>query len=235
MKSVELAREARNEFHFSPPAKRLREGKRECLLVAGSVGPYGAFLADGSEYRGDYRVPKEEMRAFHRGRIEALVEAGVDALACETMPSYAEMEAVAELLASEFPDVEAWFSFTLRDARHVSDGTSLAEVARMLDRFGNVVAVGVNCISEDVALEALEELKKSTRKPLVVYPNSGELWNAAKRGWEGSRCEGTHLAERVRGYWRVGARMIGGCCRTTPDDIEVISESLRRLVGSEEH
>lgn len=97
------------------------------LLIAGSVGPYGAFLADGSEYRGDYSLPQTQMMDFHRPRVRALVDAGVDILACETLPSFAEINALVALL-QEFPGIPAWFSFTLRDSEHLSDGTPLREV-----------------------------------------------------------------------------------------------------------
>lgn len=123
-----MAKEARNEFYSSASSGDGHGGKRRDLLISGSVGPYGAFLADGSEYRGDYVVPKDEMKAFHRGRIEALAQAGVDVLACETIPSVAEVSALAELLREEFADTEAWFSFTLRDGERISDGTLLASV-----------------------------------------------------------------------------------------------------------
>lgn len=234
-KSVALARGARDEYFSSrrAHAARARLGENEereedeVLLVAGSVGPYGAFLADGSEYRGDYMLGKQQLKAFHRGRMQALVEAGVDVLACETMPSYAEICALAELLRDEFPGTEAWFSFTLRDAGHISDGTALEDVVKALEGAEQVVALGVNCVPSDLALGALKQLKKFTRKPLVVYPNSGELWNAERRDWEGSRSEGTQLAERTKEYWDAGARLIGGCCRTTPADIKVIADTLR--------
>jgi homocysteine S-methyltransferase len=207
-KSVQLAQEARDEL-----------GEEE-LWVAGSVGPYGAFLADGSEYRGDYSIPKEDMKDFHRGRIQALVEAGVDVLACETIPQKAEVEALLELLTTEFPTTEAWFSFTLRDSGHISDGTHVEQV----------VALGFNCVPDDVALEALKTLKPLVKRgTLVVYPNSGEQWNAQAREWEGKRTEGSTLAEKTVEWWKAGAGMIGGCCRTTPKDIEVMKKALEEV------
>jgi homocysteine S-methyltransferase len=214
-KSVELAKSARDEIG----------GKS--LWVAGSAGPYGAFLADGSEYRGDYNIPKEEMKDFHRGRIQALVEGGVDILACETIPQKAETEALLELLMTEFPDTEAWFSFTLRDSGHISDGTPLHEIAALFEHVEQVVALGFNCVSDDVVLEALKTLKPLVKRgALVVYPNSGELWNAQAREWEGQRTEGSTLGEKTVEWWEAGAGMIGGCCRTTPEDIGVMRKAL---------
>jgi homocysteine S-methyltransferase len=222
-KSVDLARAARDEcLEFSDDASA-----SEPLFVAGSVGPYGAYLANGSEYTGYYSIPKEKMKDFHRGRIQALVEAGVDMLACETMPSKGEIEALIELLGEEFPGVEAWFTFTLRDAQHIADGTSLAEIAALFQSVEQVVGLGFNCVPDGLALEALRNLKPLTKKTLVVYPNSGESWNAGKREWEGSRTEGSTLKVKTVEWWEAGAGMIGGCCRTTPEDIGTMRDALR--------
>lgn len=217
-KSVELAIQAQKECEQDSSNK---------FFVAGSVGPYGAFLANGSEYRGDYVLSTEDMKDFHRGRIEALVEAGVDILACETIPSKAETEALLELITTEFPQSLAFFAFTLRDTEHISDGTPLAEIAALFSSTKQIVALGVNCVADDLvlgALNTLEPLKK--HMTLIVYPNSGETWNAGAREWEGSRTEGSSLAEKTNEWWNAGATMIGGCCRTTPDDIKVITKTL---------
>lgn len=224
-KSVQLAQEARDEY-----LKERDQEKSEGLWIAGSVGPYGAFLADGSEYRGDYVLAKEDMKAFHRGRIQALVDANVDVLACETIPSKAETEALIELLHEEFRDKEAWFTFTLRDGQHISDGTPLSEIARLFDDVEQVVAVGFNCTPDDVglaALRALKPLQEGKRWKMIVYPNSGEQWNAAAREWEGQRTEGGLLAAKTRQWAVAGAVLVGGCCRTTPADITVMRDVLQ--------
>lgn len=221
-KSVELAQEAREQYTSETNANVRNE-----LFIAGSVGPYGAFLADGSEYRGDYVVPQEEMKDFHRGRIQALVEAGVDILACETIPSRAETEALIDLLTSEFPSSEAWFSFTLRDSSHISDGTPLSEIAALFNGVEQVVSLGFNCVPDDVALAALQVLEPLVKKgTMVVYPNSGEQWNAKAREWEGTRTQSSTLAKKTREWRTVGAGLIGGCCRTTPEDISVMKKAL---------
>lgn len=237
-KSVELAQQAREEYAAeklesrgsgSAEAESKSEDEfRGRMYVAGSVGPYGAFLADGSEYRGDYVVSKEDMKAFHRGRMQALVDAGVDLLACETIPSKAEAEALVELLREEFGDMEAWFTFTLRDGEHIADGTSLEEIAKLFEGVEQVVGVGVNCVPDDLALVALKGFAPLVKNgTLVVYPNSGEQWNAKAREWEGKRTEGSTLAQKTVEWWDAGARMIGGCCRTSPDDIRTMREALQ--------
>lgn len=246
-KSVQLAKEARDEWveeHVKGLSEveklgiifdgssvpQYRQSLRNRLFVAGSVGPYGAFLSDGSEYRGDYKLAKDDMKAFHRGRIQALIDAGADVLACETIPSLAETEALLELLGSEFSDAEAWFTFTLRDAEHISDGTPLAQIAALFSNTPRVIAVGFNCVPDDVALAALKALRSlqhGCKWKMIVYPNSGEQWNAAAREWEGQRTEGGLLAVKTRQWADAGAVLVGGCCRTTPQDIGVMRDILQ--------
>ncbi|KAH5059844.1 hypothetical protein HBI73_209160 [Parastagonospora nodorum] len=231
-KSVQLAIEARDEYVQSKLEESCERSLnaaslREDLFVAGSVGPYGAYLSDGSEYRGDYDVAHEAMKDFHRGRVQALVDAGVDVLACETIPSRRETEALLDLLQSEFRDAEAWFTFTLRDAEHIADGTSLVDIAALFETAEQVVGLGFNCVPDDLALAALKNLKPLVKRgTMVVYPNSGEQWNAKAREWEGSRTEGEGLASKTVEWERAGAGLIGGCCRTTPEDIRTMGEAL---------
>lgn len=222
--SVQLAAEARREHLAEHP-------ESGPLLVAGSVGPYGAYLADGSEYRGDYVLTGGEFREFHAPRIAALVSAGVDLLACETLPSFAEAEALLAL--SREHGVETWFSFSLRDGGHISDGTPLANVARLLDGQHHVAALGVNCVPLNLAGPALAALRLHTNKPLVAYPNSGETYDPATKTWtaELAAADGvapssdapSSLAAGAAGWWGLGARIVGGCCRTTPRDIAALA------------
>jgi homocysteine S-methyltransferase len=230
--SVRLADEARQEHLAAAPDARP-------LLIAGSVGPYGAYLADGSEYRGDYTLTPGEFRDFHRPRIAALVEAGVDFLACETLPSFAEAEALLAL-TREY-DVESWFSFSLRDGRHISDGTSLTAVAGLLGAQPLVAAIGVNCVPLQLVTPALAALREATDKPLVAYPNSGETYDPVTKTWAPASTTGSSGSVPAAGSvaqprsiavgtaaWRgAGARIIGGCCRTTPGDIAAVAAAIR--------
>lgn len=210
-KSVELARKAREAYLSENP-------QAGALLVAGSVGPYGAYLADGSEYRGDYVRSAEVFAAFHRPRVEALLDAGADLLACETLPSFAEIKALADLLVA-YPRARAWFSFTLRDSEHLSDTTPLREVVSVLANYPQIVALGINCIALENTTAALQHLQSLTALPLVVYPNSGEHYDAVSKTWHhhGEACE--TLAGYLPQWLAAGAKLIGGCCRTTPKDI----------------
>lgn len=213
-KSVELAKQARDSYRAENPAAK-------GLLIAGSVGPYGAYLADGSEYRGDYQRSAQVFQDFHRPRIEALLEAGVDLLACETLPSFDEIRALAQLLEA-YPVAQAWFSFTLRDAQHLSDGTPLRDVLALLVDYPQILAVGINCIALENTVEALEYLHSLTPLPLVVYPNSGEHYDAVSKTWHhhGEAC--ATLEGYLPQWLAAGAKLIGGCCRTTPKDIAAL-------------
>lgn len=213
-KSVALARQARE-------ARLAEDPQAGTLLVAGSVGPYGAFLADGSEYRGDYRRSEQEFQDFHRPRVEALLDAGADLLACETLPSFPEIRALAALLV-DYPRARAWFSFTLRDCEHLSDGTPLRDVVAALAAYPQVVALGINCIALEDTTDALQHLSGLTTLPLVVYPNSGEHYDAVSKTWHhhGEQC--ATLADYLPRWRDAGAKLIGGCCRTTPKDIAAL-------------
>jgi len=191
-------------------------------LVAASVGPYGACLANGAEYTGDYDLDEDGLLAWHRPRWEILASAEPDLLACETIPSYAEARALARLVA-ETPSVKVWVSFSCRDAVRINDGTPIAEAAALFTGNPQVVAVGANCTAPRHIPGLITEL--SGRLPIVVYPNSGETWDAERRRWSG-------LADpeeygQAAGLWQAaGASLIGGCCRTTPDHIRRIRAHL---------
>ena len=221
--SVELAARAREDYRAAHPQTGV-------LLVAGSIGPYGAFLANGAEYRGDYGLPHDEMMAFHRPRMAALVNAGADVLACETLPSFSETAALVALLP-EFPSITAWFSFTLRDAQHLSDGTPLRDVVALLTAHPQVAALGINCIALQDVLPALQHLAALTSLPLVVYPNSGEHYDAVSKRWRGVGATPCALTEHLSAWRAAGARLIGGCCRTTPQDIAALAQACQHTSG----
>lgn len=225
-KSVELAQRARDTALVEEEQSHSTKFPRK-LLLAGSVGPYGAYLADGSEYRGDYSLPDHEMKDFHRPRIQALVDAGVDVLACETMPAISEIKSLLSLIEEEFPAATAWLACTLRDSTHLSDGTPMAEVAKMVNASSQIAALGVNCIPEQDVTSSLAYLETLTNKPLIAYPNSGEQWNAEARAWSGQRGQGQEHAHLVQEWRSKGAKLIGGCCRTGPKDIQLIRDTLR--------
>ena len=221
-KSVSLAIEARDKF-WSDENNRIGRSKP---FVAASVGPYGAYLADGSEYRGEYNLTEEELIEFHRPRMKALIEAGAEILACETIPCISEARALVKLL-DEFKGMHAWISFSCRDEAHVCEGDPLAECVRQIESNPQVAAVGINCTSPSYIPSLIREAKKATNKPVLVYPNSGETYNAERNDWNGDPVIHS-FGEEAREWYEAGARMIGGCCRTTPDDISVIAGWARK-------
>lgn len=212
-RSVKLALDAREEFWTVP---QHREGRLR-PIVAASVGPYGAYLADGSEYTGDYDIDEEELLLFHRRRLHLLAACQPDLLACETIPSAEEGRALSRLL-SETPRAVAWFSFSCRDEKHVNDGTPLAECLAPLDAIEQVVAVGINCTAPRHIAALVREAKRVTEKPIVVYPNSGERYDVAGRRWLGQSIP-EEFAALSREWRAAGASLIGGCCRTAPEHI----------------
>ena len=220
-KSVRLAQEARDEFW----ANEANRTHRIRPFVAGSVGPYGAYLADGSEYTGDYGLTVDELMAFHRPRVGALISAGADLLACETLPCLIEARALIRLLA-EFPDTLAWFSFSARDGEHISSGERVADGAVFLNEKSQAAAIGINCTSPLHISSLIREIKKNTSKPIIVYPNSGENYSATTKTWYGeSSCDA--FGRQSKQWYENGATVIGGCCRTTPGHIRELSKWAR--------
>ena len=221
-RSVEVARRARRRFWADPS----RRAGRQRPLVAASIGPYGAFLADGSEYRGDYGISEGELLRFHRERFRLLAASGADLLACESIPSHAEAEVLARLIA-DTPGAAAWISFTCRDGESISDGTPLREAAAALHGTPGLVAVGVNCTAPRHLPRLIAALAGATSLPIVAYPNSGEEWDAAARRWLPATVP-SRLADAAPGWIAGGARLVGGCCRTGPADIRRLRAVLAR-------
>ncbi len=221
--SVELAIDARDEF-WNEPARRV--GRRK-PLVAASIGPYGAYLANGAEYTGDYGLSMQELMDFHRPRLEVLASSGAELLACETIPTIVEVEALVQLLA-EWRNVHAWISCSCRDGEHLGHGEPFREVVELVNGCEQVVAVGVNCTAPQWVESLLLGTRSISEKPLLAYPNRGEGWDPVAKCWiAGSGVEEFGLlAQR---WYSAGARLIGGCCRTTPADITEIAAAFGRI------
>ncbi|MEU8574156.1 homocysteine S-methyltransferase [Streptomyces asoensis] len=210
--SVELARRA---------ARQARDGGvTRPLWVAASVGPYGAMLADGSEYRGRYGLGVGELERFHRPRLEVLAAAAPDVLALETVPDADEAEAL--LRAIRGLGVPAWLSYSVAGDR-TRAGQPLDEAFALAADADDVIAVGVNCCAPEDVEGAVETAARVTGKPVVVYPNSGEAWDAEARAWTG---RSSFTTEQVLGWRDAGARLIGGCCRVGPTAITSITATL---------
>jgi len=217
-RSVALARAAVDEVgRASRPA-----------MVAASIGSYGAYLADGSEYRGGYGLARAALIEFHHDRLALLSEAS-DLLAFETMPDVTELEAIAELL-DRVPGPPAWISLSLApDQLCLADGRALSDALAPLRGHERVFAIGVNCLGPARVQGALLALRELVDLPLVAYPNSGEAW--IDRAWAGGELEVEAFAALARGWFEAGARLIGGCCRTRPEHLLALARVREQLAG----
>ncbi|GJM92976.1 hypothetical protein PR202_ga09486 [Eleusine coracana subsp. coracana] len=203
----------RRSVHVAQEARAVFDREDRPVLVAASIGSYGAYLADGSD--GDYgkSVTKEALKDFHRRRLQVLASAGPDLIAFETIPNKLEAQAYVELLEEEDIRIPAWFSFTSKDGINAASGDSITDCAAVADSCDRV-----------------------TDKPVIVYPNSGETYNAETKEWENSDdASGTDLASHV-GKWRqAGAAIVGGCCRTSPATVRAIARALQEEAAVDEN
>ncbi len=215
LRSVEIAREAAAEF-----------SQRRIIVVA-SLGPYGAALHNGAEYHGNYDCSFQELVQFHCERICVLASAAShqapDLLAFETLPSLAEARAIGEALAP-YPNLGAWFTFTCGDEKHVAHGELLRECAAAVASFPQTVAIGINCTQPTLITALIGELRAGSSMPIVVYPNSGEGWDAASRCWTGLS-DPADYGKMAAEWYAAGAQIVGGCCRTRPAHIRNVAQA----------
>lgn len=218
-RSVEIAEAARAEY---------ARVSSQSALIAVSLGPYGAVLHNGAEFHGRYEISFAELVAFHADRLAVAAETNADLIALETVPSLEEARAVLEAL-SLFPAMRAWMSFTCRDEQHVAHGEGVSDCAALLDGCKQVVAFGINCTHPQSVGRLIQTAKSATSKPIFVYPNSGEIWDAASRQWTG-KSNPAEYGSLAAEWFRAGAQAVGGCCRTGPKHIRAV-----RLAWSANH
>lgn len=206
--AVRLVKRARDEYEAET-------GRR--TLAAASAGPYGAYLADGSEYSGRYGLSRRALADFHRERALILADEAPDLLVFETVPSLAETEAIADAV-SALPAGSAWLSFSCRDGETTCSGDRAEDCAAFLAGIPQIAAIGANCTAP-AHIAALIGRFRAAGKPVIVYPNSGENWNKETGAWEGAPSDFGALAPE---WNRAGARIIGGCCRTSPETVRAL-------------
>ena len=221
--SVKIAQKVRDDFWSEPK----NHTNRQKPLVAASIGPYGAYLADGSEFRGDYGLSLEDLKAFHTKRLATLIETKPDLLACETIPCLIEAQALCELLTA-YPDVYAWVSFSAKDGKHINSGESIKTCAAYLDAVPNVVAIGINCTAPQYIESLIDEITTASSKPIIVYPNGGATYNALTKTWDGIS-KSSSYGKMAQMWYEKGAKLIGGCCQTTPMDIAQVAKWVRTV------
>lgn len=207
-------------------AKRARDELGSGAAIAASLGPYGAMLHDGSEYRGDYAATATVLRAFHEKRLSLFDAADADVLALETIPSFLEAAVLADLLRN--CKTPAWISFSCRDAEHMCDGTPIKDAAAVFDNHPVVVAVGINCTPPQFVPALIRTVREAAPgKSVLAYPNSGETYQVSDNSWTGTVTPGDCAAAAA--LWiAAGAKVVGGCCRMGPPHIEAMAALLRQ-------
>jgi homocysteine S-methyltransferase len=177
-------------------------------LVAASIGPFGAHLNDGSEFRGNSGVADSVIRDFHDRRLDILLDTEPDLLALETMPDLDEVRVLLDLIESTNADMAFWVSFTVSEPGTISGGGTFAEACALVEQYGNAMAVGINCSPLGFVTPTLSGIE--TDLPFVVYPNAGQTWDSETMAWSGEPefANRQHIDEWVN----LGARIIGGCC-----------------------
>lgn len=222
--SVEIAAESRTAF-VRESSSRIENSSR--IWIAASLGPWGAVLHNGAEYHGRYSIGFADLIAFHAERIAVLAETEADFLALETIPSLEEAHALLAALG-EFPPLSAWISFTCPDPLHVAHGERLRDCAAAVATSPQVLAIGINCTAPQHVAPLIAEAQLGARgaKPVIVYPNSGETWDAATRTWRG-HADPSSFGSLARSWYAAGAQAIGGCCRTGPAHIAAIAAATR--------
>jgi len=220
LKSVQLAEEARSCFlSLNPQASK--------PLIAASIGPYGAYLADGSEYRGDYIISDQDLTDFHQPRINLLDDSTANLLACETIPGFQEAKVLSEILKNV--KKPTWVSFSCKDGQHISDGTPIEQCAAHFADHPTIFAIGVNCTSPEFISELIRSIKtKSGNKKIIVYPNSGAVYHAESKTWSGLS-DLSSCATMVKEWMDLGADIIGGCCGIGPEQITSMSKAMVEL------
>jgi homocysteine S-methyltransferase len=204
-----------------------RDHARKPVLIAASLGPYGAALHNGAEFHGNYSCSFAELVRFHRERIAVLAATEADLLAFETLPSLEEARAIAEALA-DYPNLTVWLSFTCRSGREIAHGEKVEEAAALAEALPQAVFVGLNCTAPALVAGILRRMRTATEKPLLAYPNSGEQWDATTRTWTGTS-DPRSFGQAAREWFAAGAQMIGGCCRTRPAHIREVAALLPQL------
>jgi len=251
--SVEIAEQARALYALESPRR---------VWIAASLGPWGAALHNGAEYHGRYAIGFDDLVAFHAERLAVLAHTSADFVAFETIPSLEEALSILRAL-EQTPALTAWISFTCSDAAHVAHGEPLRACAAALTRSPQIAAIGINCTAPHLVAsliaeacagsEAGNQARKQPGKheplPVIVYPNSGEIWDAATRTWHfdsrhfeswrsGSRpgdawhveSAAARFGELARQWYAAGAQAVGGCCRTGPAHIAAVAEAARTAI-----
>lgn len=220
--SIKIAIQTRDDFWDSLEDKR----NRIKPLVAASIGPYGAYLANGAEYTGVYGISDAKLKEFHKKRLELIVEEKPDIIACETLPSFKEAQILCEHL-KKYKNIESWICFSAKDDLSTNAGDNIIEAAKFLDTQEHISAIGINCTHPKYIASLIKKFKDNSSKPIVVYPNGGSKYNPITKKWEKAQITANEYVKMSQ-LWRAsGATIIGGCCETGLEEIEALSKYLK--------
>jgi methionine synthase / methylenetetrahydrofolate reductase(NADPH) len=199
-----------------------REVGRGLVYIAGSVGPLGVRIEPFG------KMTAAQAQAVFREQIKALAEAGVDLIALETFADLHELRS-ALAAAREVCELPVMAQIALSDEGNSLDGAPPEIFARQLEDWGADV-VGVNCgVGPQVMLDTVERIAQVVSRPVVAQPNAGKPRNFEGRNLYLSSPE--YVASYAKRFIRAGARVVGGCCGTTPAHIKAIRETVRSLSG----
>ena len=194
-------------------------------FIAASIGPYGAYLSDGSEYRGNYAITNTELTTFHRERLQILGETSADFFACETIPSYREAKILGDLLKEATKP--AWITFSCKDDVHICDGTKIQEAVALFHDHPTIFAVGINCTAPKYISRLIKALKPEIGdKKLIIYPNAGMIYHPTTKTWHGTDSPQV-FAKLTKEWISLGVDIVGGCCQIGPKHIEKVINSIQ--------
>lgn len=207
-------------------AQTARDETNKNGLVAGCIGPYGAYLADGSEYTGNYQLSNDDYFEFHYEKIKAVIDAGTDLISIDTIPNFKEVKFLGSLMDQKFSTTPYWISLSIKNPAYLADGTSISQVVKYISDHTDAIGIGINCTPIPNITPTLKNINALTKLPLIVYPNPGDKYNPITKTWTSSN-QNYSFEKLVPEWIDLGAKIIGGCCRTTPDDIKIINKIIK--------
>ncbi len=218
--SIKIAKDTRDEFWES-----YKNSDRLKPLVAASIGPYGAYLANGAEYSGAYEISEKKLSSFHKRRLDTIMKMSPDIIACETIPLFSEIKILSKLL-EKYKTTTSWLCLSAKNESLTNAGDDVEEVISWLNAQKHIDAIGVNCTAPQYISTLVKKIKKLSDKLIVIYPNGGSAYNPITKLWESSLTNSEEFAKMAYLWNSLGANIIGGCCETTPKEIKKIREYL---------
>lgn len=218
--SIKIAKDTRDEFWES-----YKNSDRLKPLIAASIGPYGAYLANGAEYSGNYEISEEKLSSFHEKRLDTIMQMHPDIIACETIPLFSEVKILSKLL-EKYEHTTSWICLSAKNENLTNAGDNIEEVISWLNTQKHIDAIGINCTAPQYISALIKKIKRISDKLIVIYPNGGSAYNPISKIWESSLTDPEEFAKMAFLWNSLGADIIGGCCETTPKEIKKIREYL---------